>query len=416
MKPTTVNSFRNILALIFLCFGLSNINSIAQNLKSDSDFETTEELRMRSGLSNFFAKVNSSKKVVVGYVGGSITNQEGWRPKSFNWLEKHYSKASFEMINAAVPGTGAEFGNCRLEEALLVHQPDLVFIEYRVNGSGGFGVRAYEGLVRQIWLANPKTDICFVYTIGENMISNIRKGLQHGEGKKLERVAIHYNIPSIDFGIEVVKQLDVGNFIYRSKKPVNGKVIFAKDAVHPKDAGHQLYSQIVSRSFLKMENIGETGNHNLPVSIEKNHFVNSKLVPISKAILSKGWKEVSKNDETYKNDIFRTSQMLGDALKCSSEGETLRIEWEGKIIGFSTIPLGEGTEVEVSIDGGISKVFKFKQKASKFKNKPARKFANFFYAPELNEGKHKATLKVTKLAKGNNFYVGQFLVFGTPKN
>jgi lysophospholipase L1-like esterase len=415
MKPITVNSFKNILAFLF--FGLLSTNCIAQNLKSDSNFETTDELRMRSGLPNFFAKVNSGKKIVVGYVGGSITNQEGWRPKSFNWLKNQYSKASFELINAAVPGTGAEFGNCRLEEALLVHNPDLVFIEYRVNGSGGFGVRAYEGLVRQIWLANPKTDICLVYTIGENMISNIRKGLQHNEGKKLEKAAIHYNIPSIDFGIEVVKQLDNGKFIYRSKKPVKGKKIFAKDAVHPKDAGHQMYSEIVARSFIELENIGKIGKHKIPAPIENNHFKNSKLVSVTKSILSKGWKTVDeKTDANYNDDTFRTTQMLQEVVTCTKVGETLSIEWVGKIIGFSTIPLGKGTEVEITIDNGTPQLFKLDQKANKNKKKAARKFARFFYAEEQIEGVHKATLKVTKLPKGGTFYCGQFLVFGTPKN
>ena len=48
---------------------------------------------------------------------------------------------------------------------------DLVFIEYRVNGLGNQGISGPEGMVRQIYRANPNTDICMVYTISQGMIS-----------------------------------------------------------------------------------------------------------------------------------------------------------------------------------------------------------------------------------------------------
>lgn len=396
-----------IYQLLILMLMLSYQKGFSQQ---NYDPNTTEELRIRGGLPNFFAKIATDKTVTVGYVGGSITNQEGWRPKSFSWLEKQYPKTSFKMINAAVPGTGADFGNCRLTEALLSNKPDLVFIEYRVNGSGGFGVRAYEGLVRQIWKVNPSTDICFVYTIGENMITSIKNGLQHGEGKHLDKTANYYNIPSIDFGVEVVKQLQNGNFIFNGKAVKKGVKVFAKDAVHPTDSGHQLYSEIVGRSFLAMDKSGVIEKHLLLKPMEENNFENAALVSITNATLSSGWKKVDAvNDTFYKGDPFRTSQMLNEAVKCNVVGETISIEWEGKLICFTTIPLEEATEVEVVIDGGNPQKFDFKQKIA------GKKFAQFFYAKELEDGKHKAVLTVTKLAKGDSFYCGQFLVIDTPK-
>ncbi|MDO6802318.1 hypothetical protein Q4595_07635 [Wenyingzhuangia sp. 1_MG-2023] len=399
-----------------LAFMMSIIGVNAQSIKEDSNNPyTTQELRIRNGLPNFFKKINTGKKVTVAYLGGSITHQEGWRPKTFYWLEKQYPKTVFKMINAAVPGTGSEFGNCRLEKDAISKNPDLVFVEFRVNGSGGFGIPAYEGLVRQIWTNNPNTDICFVYTIGEGMLKNISKGLQHGEGIKLEKTAIHYNIPSIDFGLEVVKQLSDGNFVFRSKTIVTGKKIFAKDAVHPKDDGHELYQKIVARSLIAMESIGTAGKHKLPKPLTDNHFAEAELISIKDAVPSKGWNTVVvAKDQVYKDDIFRTSQMLGDAVKSDKVEATLTVDWEGHTIGFSTIPLGKGSEIEVITDGDTAKLYKIKMKPNKNPKKEPRKFARFFYTSAKTEGKHTTVFKINKLAKGESVYMGQFLVFKKP--
>lgn len=399
-----------------LCATLFYVNGMAQKA-SHTNFNTTEELRSRSGLPNFFSKIKSGKKVRVAYLGGSITHQEGWRPKTFKWLEKQYPKTFFEMINAAVPGTGADFANCRLESDLLAYKPDLVFVEFRVNGSGGFGVRAHEGIVRKIWKDNPEIDICFVYTIGINMVDNIRNGLQHGEGKKMEQTAIHYNIPSIDLGIEVVKQLDKGNFVYKGKPLNEGQKVFCRDNVHPKDAGYELYKDVVTRSLLAMEGLGQIGGHNIPKPIEKKYFDKATFIPVSKAKLSDGWEKVDvKKDISYTSNLFRTDKMLKEAVKSDREGETIHIKWEGKLIGFSTFPFGNGTEIEISIDGGVPKKYLFDKKRNTTNKKSKVIFSSNFYAPEQKSGKHEAVLKIVKLAKGASFYSGQFWVIDSPKN
>jgi len=41
------------------------------------------ECSPRAGLPNFFAKLQAGKEVHIGYLGGSITAQAGWRPDPF---------------------------------------------------------------------------------------------------------------------------------------------------------------------------------------------------------------------------------------------------------------------------------------------------------------------------------------------
>ncbi|MEM6831849.1 MAG: SGNH/GDSL hydrolase family protein, partial [Bacteroidota bacterium] len=174
------------------------------------DPTTIQELRIRNGLPNFFRKLASKKEVKVAYLGGSITKANGWRTKSFEWLEKQYPQVTFKQINAAIGGTNSDFGACRLDEYVLQYQPDLLFVEYRVNSGGNKPERAIEGIVRRTKAANPETDICFVYTLGEWMIETLAQGKQTWYGTKMERIANHYGIPSIDYAPEVIGQLEKG--------------------------------------------------------------------------------------------------------------------------------------------------------------------------------------------------------------
>ena len=79
------------------------------------------------------------------------------------------------------------------------------------------------------------------------------------------------------------------------------------------------------------------------------------------------------------------------------------------LICFTTIPQGEGMEAELSVDGDTPIQYTFQQD-------PGKTFAGFFYAPELKEGVHTATLKVTKLPAGTIFYCGQLLIIDDPGN
>lgn len=370
----------------------------------------TEELRVRDGLPNAFAKLNAGEEVRVAYVGGSITDAEGWRGKTFAELKEQYPKANLIQVEAAVPGTGADFAACRLADDVLVHKPDLVFVEFRVNLGGGFEARAIEGLVRQLWEANPETDICLVYTIGKWMIDDISSGKQHFFGKIMETMANEYGIPSIDLGVEVMKQMKNDELVFQTDKPVEGKLWFSKDGVHPIDAGHELYATIVLRSFQTMKEYGSPAPHKLPTPLEKDHFANASLIPASAFKTSKHWKPVDvETDEIYNRDANRTADMLRGAVKATKVGETLEFDWEGKLICFTHIPQGNGMEIEVSLDGGASKTYTLDQESNK------NIFARFQYAMEQEPGKHSAKLTVTKLPEGQTFYAGQILVIDEPE-
>ena len=102
------------------------------------DVEVAEEFRPRDGLPNLFAKLQAGGPVRIAYLGGSITAAAGWRPKTLAWFKAQYPAAEVVEINAAISGTGSDFGACRVRGDVMAQSPDLVFLECRVNGGGGF--------------------------------------------------------------------------------------------------------------------------------------------------------------------------------------------------------------------------------------------------------------------------------------
>ena len=373
------------------------------------DPQVPEELRVRDGLPNVVAKARAGGPVRVAYLGGSITAANGWRPKSLEWFRARYPKAEWIEINAAISGTGSDYGACRIAGDVLGQRPDLVFLEHRVNGGGGYEAKSVEGIVRQIRRHDPRTDICLVYTLSQGMLKDLQAGRAAWFTPVMETVANAYGIPSIDLGVEVARREKAGDLVFKANAPVAGRMVFSADGVHPGDEGHGLYRDILARSMVTMEGDGVVGDHPVPPPLEARCWEEALLLPVDRVARSGGWTPVDAgSDAVYRDDFGRTHAMLRGAVKCARAGESLTVRWHGTTIGFSDIPQGGGMEVEVAIDGAAPVVIRRPQTEAR------RRYARFFYLPEQAPGDHTAVLRVRTLPDGLCFYAGQVLVAGRP--
>ena len=397
-------SFRILLALTAVCGSVVAGNG--QNAYHH-DPNVAEELRVRDGLPNFFAKLEAGGPVRIAYLGGSITAASGWRPKTLAWFKSQFPKAEVVEINAAISGTGSDYGACRIAHDVLARNPDLVFMEHRVNGGAGFEAKSVEGIVRQVWRENPRIDLCLVYTIAQWMLKDAQAGKNPGFGAIMEGVADAYGIPSIDLGVEIAKREKAGSLIFQTNIPVAGKLVFSSDGVHPGDAGHAVYCDVIARSMLTMKAEGKAKIHSLPAAMDPRCWETASLLPITNATLSAGWSAVeAATDPVYRDDFGRTDGMLRGARKCDHAGETITVKWTGTTLGFSDIPQGGEMEVEVTIDQAAPRTIKRPQ------TEKIRKYARFFYLPEQLPGEHTAVLRVKTLPAGLAYYAGQVLVVG----
>ena len=195
---------RKLLSALALCFSV-----FASAAEAEFPLVEAKECRPRGGLPNFFLKAQTTGAALkIAYLGGSITAQPGWRVKSLIHFQRAYPQATFEEINAAIGGTGSDLGVFRLQQDVLSKAPDLLFIEFAVNDGGAAPdqiIRCMEGIVRQTWKQYPACDICFVYTLTEALSPAVLEGKFQRSASAMEKVANHYGIPSIHFGMEVAK-------------------------------------------------------------------------------------------------------------------------------------------------------------------------------------------------------------------
>ncbi|MGN0853836.1 MAG: SGNH/GDSL hydrolase family protein [Kiritimatiellia bacterium] len=375
-----------------------------------NDPAVAEECRVRAGLPNVLARLEAGGNVSIAYLGGSITAAgNGWRSQTLAWFRTRFPRACIHEINAAISGTGSDYGAIRLSGDVLKERPDLLFVEFRVNGSAGFDYPSVEGILRQTWAANPETDICLVYTICESMVEGSRRGRQTPFGTAMETIANHYGVPSVDLGIEVVKRLDAGSLVFRSDRPVAGKLAFSRDGVHPGTEGHALYRDVIARSLEKMFRSGaKPGAHRTPPPLRPNPWEKAVLVPPEKFLPLDVWQPVDEAaDSVFRSDLGRTKAMLRGGRWTDREGASFSIAWTGTTVGLSDIPQDLAMRIEASVDGGKPIAF------TRLRTREPRLHARFYYLPAQPHGHHVATFTVKTIPAGQRFFCGQALVVGS---
>lgn len=320
-----------------------------------------KECRPRNGLPNFLAKANTpGAEVKIGYLGGSITAQNGWRPKTLAFFQKTYPQAKFSEINAAIGGTGSDLGVFRLKQDVLDHKPDLMFVEFAVNDGGASPeqiFRCMEGIVRQTWKALPECDICFVYTLTEALAPAMLDGKFQRSASAMEKIADHYGIPTIQMAMEVAKLAKEGKLVWKAKLPktdeekkaLEGKFVFAPDSVHPHpETGHELYLAAIVRSMEPIKAASKSpAAHTLGAPFIATNYEQAKLLPISDATLSPGFTLLDpKTDEFGK----RWANRMTTLHKGSKPGETITFKFKGARCSIYDIIGPDCGQVIVTLD------------------------------------------------------------------
>jgi len=288
-------------------------------------------------------------------------------------------------------------------------------------------IRSMEGIVRQIWQQNPKTDICFVYTLKDSFLEPAKQGQMPTSALTMEKVADHYKIPSINFAVEVSKLVFANQLIFKdAAKEVNGIKVFSPDGVHPfPETGHVIYQGAIARSFETMgaRNPFKTMKHKMSKPMAKDYFSNTKMVNLNQVQLSKNWQILKIKDQP---GFTGFGKYLDEFGKAGQTGETLTIRFKGKAIGAYDIMGPDAGRVIVQIDGVV------KDTISRFDAYCTYRRMNYFLIDHLQDKEHEVVFrvlaepfdKVAILQKrnetmknpmdyiDNNWYIGKILVDG----
>jgi lysophospholipase L1-like esterase/cephalosporin-C deacetylase-like acetyl esterase len=353
-------------------------------------------------LSNTFYKLNKEKSLTIGYFGGSITEGAGasdaektsWRALTTAWFKKEYPDCEIKSIQASIGGTGSDLGMFRCDRDLLNQKNDLVFVEFTVNDYGKDKermARSLEGIVRRIWEANKYTDIVFVYTI----MKRIAPVLDRGE--KVEMVEVHqeiadyYNIPSIDVGKVLWKNVSNGQGTWEE---------YLVDGVHPSDAGYAVYSETV-RKFLSESIVPckEPVPRTIGGPLKESVLVKSCMADAWDA-QQEGW---TKLDETM-------AGRFPHMLVCNIPGTELNFRFKGTAIGLYWLIAPDSGDIEWSVDKKEAKVI---SSWDHYALSSSRAFYQIL-TEELEPGEHCLKIRILKEkqpeSKGTWIRIGAFLV------
>lgn len=348
------------------------------------------EATYRAGLPNFFEKITKGQSVKIAYLGGSITRADkGWREQTLEAFQKQFPNVRFEEIMAAIGGTGSDFGAYRLGAHVLQYNPDLVFVEFAVNDNGKTAQQvkaSMEGIVRQIWKQNRKTDICFVYTFQKVQLPFYEKNKFPVSASAMEAVADHYQIPSIAMGLPAIRLIQEGKMIVQGKaKDFPDKIVFSEDGVHPfSETGQRSYSETVVKHFNELKTIGKPGKHILKKALVSENLERATLIPVEKLEMSTGWNRV---DSVVVGKGF--ASLMPYVYASSDTSQFLRVSFSGKSLGLVDV-IGPGSgQIQVWIDNEPPRILnRFDEYCTYYR-------MSYGIISGLSDGKHTAILKVS---------------------
>ncbi len=354
--------------------------------------------RQTGGLGRSLAKLKADKALAIGYFGGSITAGAGasnaaktsWRALTTAWFKEHFPEANITEINAAIGGTGSDLGAFRCQQDLLDKHPDLVFVEFAVNDGGGPEQRikrSMEGIVRQIWRANPSTDIIFLYTTTRALAPPYDKGELPKAVTYDHAVAAHYGISEINVGKTLVDRLAAGAGTWET---------LTTDGVHPSDVGYAVCMETI-KVFLESHLADALAP---PVTmlpepltkdpLEHGHFVDAASLQVP------GWTTENKS----------LAGRYPHYIATDKPGTELVARFSGTAVGVFWLIAPDSGDIEWSIDGG-------KPARRSSWDKYALRYSRPNYAilaDDLSPGEH--TLKITVLAEKNEQSKGTWIRIG----
>lgn len=345
---------------------------------------------VRGGLANSARVFTRSKTGRVAFLGGSITENPGWRDSVCAHLRQRFPGTSFEFIAAGIASTGSTPGAFRLQRDVLGKgKVDLLFVEAAVNdATNGFPpqeqIRGMEGIVRHARRANPAMDIVVMCFVDPEKMAAYRKGIVPSEIRMHDSVAAHYDVPMLDLAREVTARIDRGEFTWEGD---------FKD-LHPSPFGQNVYYRSIRRLLdacwhgidLRVPPAG----YPLPEPLDRYSYFRGDYADIHIASRGEGWSIV---EYWRPQDSSETRKGFVDVpvLEALKPGAELNVPFTGNAVGICVAAGKDAGVIEYAVDGGAFR------KQNLFTQWSAWLHLPWYYVLEraLPEGSHVLRLRVS---------------------
>lgn len=321
---------------------------------SFSDVRAAEEnIQMRGSLANSRIRFEKDRKGHVAFIGGSITEMNGYRPMVCEFLEKQFPETEFTFTAAGISSTCSTTGAFRLNSDVLSKGPvDLFFIEFAVNDDQDAGharrecIRGLEGIIRQCRHHNPNMDIVVTYFVNPGMRDLLQQGKVPVSIEAHGTVAEHYNVPTIHLAREVAERITDGTLTWQ---------VFG--GTHPKPAGNRICADMIAKMLSAQWSQPLADNakpvpHPAPdMALDENSYAAGRFIAPDKAAKADGWQVHVPEWKSLPGG--KRSRFTQVPLLCSTTAESeTTLQFSGRAIGAYVLAGPDAGAVEVSIDGG----------------------------------------------------------------
>ena len=369
---------------------------------------TQPNIRLRSSLDHARRRFATEKRGHVAFIGGSITEMNGYRPLVCESLQKRFPETTFRFTAAGIASTCSTTGAFRLQDDVLDHGPvDLFFIEYAVNDDGDAGhtrrecIRGMEGIIRQTLRHNPQAALVITHFVSPRMLRQLQAGQTPISIRAHSDVAAHYGASTIHLATEVAEQISAQQITWQQY-----------GGTHPGPLGNRLYATMVDRLLSAAWNQPRAANFrrqppSLPTQpVDPLHYGNGRFISLNLASFTSDWQIMIPNWSELAGQKRR--RFTNIPLLCSDQpGAEFTLAFHGTTVGAYLLAGPDAGTVETRIDDGVFQPVSLYHRFSKSLHYPR----TVLFATDLSAGNHLLTLRISGETKstGNAVRVMKFV-------
>lgn len=371
---------------------------------------SSPNVHLRSQLERSRKTFEEQKIGTVAFIGGSITERNGFRPLVQQSLQERFPDTKFQFINAGISSTCSTTGAFRLSDDVLARNPDLLFVEFAVNDdqdaahSARECLRGMEGILRQTRTHEPPIDVVVTHFVNPPMLSLLDNGKTPVSLGVHESVASHYGVSTIDVAQEVSDRIAAGSFSWERY-----------GGTHPGKEGNALAAELIEEWLtaawspwpanvdqavvVRDENAQGDSDPNLvnrvPKLLDRQSYVRGRWIDVDQTQHTGKWQLEVPNWSGIDGSL--RERFAGIPLLCSTRvGDELILEFEGTGVGAYVLAGPDAGRVGYTIDDGTQRTLDLYHRFSRGLHYPR----TVMFDADLGAGQH--TLKIQILDRSSS--------------
>ncbi len=361
-------------------------------------------IQVNNGLTAAYEKFARTKTGTVSFLGGSITQNRGWRDKVSAYLEEKFPDVQFRFVNAGIGSLGSSAHAFRFNRDVLAHGiPDLLFVEAAVNDrSHDFEkqgqVRALGGVLRQAYNSNPDISVVMMAFADPLKNEDFSNGIEPVEVAVHRDLAARYGASFINLAREVYDRIEAKEFSWQ----------YDFKNLHPSPFGQEIYFSSI-KSLLNAPFPPAMPRKKLPAPADRFSYSNGSYVSVEKAGRLKDFK-VDPRWEPTDGKNTREGYVRVPVLEGTTPGASFELRFEGTAVGIAVAAGPDAGTISYTIDGKKYDELDLFTRWSRGLHLPRY----VILADQLKKGKHRLVITISENrnndSAGNACRIVHFLV------